>query len=294
MTRPPPAAWRLSESDTDSLGFGEESDGQDTDLQEYGKNLGLDPEDADWGWLVHEAFSAPLPLSWSEHADAEGRVYYFNQATEESTWTHPMDRVYRELLAVARAVIKEGSEATLERRARAVREHLLEAHKNAIEHLVGWSGPYPLDSGQYYYNNLTGTSSWVNPIEACEYELAVRHSVLHRCLLVGFEAFEEETTQGSPAHELPAALQLPLSLARREDDDTNSARSFYTARDSAHSNASARSVSGLNGTPRPLRVSLSKDPEAEAPRPRLDLGALEPELEVTFGCSERLRIALAS
>ena len=30
-------------------------------------------------WVVQEAFNAPLPLSWTEYTDDEGRVYFFNQ-----------------------------------------------------------------------------------------------------------------------------------------------------------------------------------------------------------------------
>ena len=43
--------------------------------------LGVDlQQHSDLLWVVQEAFNAPLPLSWTEYTDDEGRVYFFNQA----------------------------------------------------------------------------------------------------------------------------------------------------------------------------------------------------------------------
>ncbi|CAJ1416714.1 unnamed protein product [Effrenium voratum] len=72
----------------------------DPDLSEYGRSLGADMKDPDIAWVVQQAFHAPLPASWTEHVDDENRVYYYNYVTGESTWNHPMDSVYRELIAL--------------------------------------------------------------------------------------------------------------------------------------------------------------------------------------------------
>mmetsp|Transcript_87621 Transcript_87621/g.194947 ORF Transcript_87621/g.194947 Transcript_87621/m.194947 type:complete len:372 (-) Transcript_87621:98-1213(-) len=264
---------RPSESETDSLGLSAESERErerdgglagrwasgseaelrpggseapppavEADLQEYGKSLGTDlRKDVDLTWIVREAFEAPLPSSWTEHVDAEGRVYFFNAVTEESTWSHPMDNVYRELLELIHGVRDKEATLPLERRASAVRDHLMEVHTRALAQLEGWSGPYPSETGQYYYNERQSVSTWVSPIEGWEYELAVRHSVLHRCLLAGDAGEEEDADDGESFFEAPI-LHLPLGLARREDDGQNSSRSFYTARESSRSGMSARSM----------------------------------------------------
>lgn len=41
------------------------------------------------GWTWHEAFNAPLPLSWTEYTDDEGRVYFFNQVFGAGSKTFP-------------------------------------------------------------------------------------------------------------------------------------------------------------------------------------------------------------
>lgn len=265
---------RPSDTETDSLGVSADSEGQacasreveaDTDLLEYGRSLGLhefeNGKDADLKWVVHEAFEAPLPVDWTEHVDAEGRVYFFNQISEESTWSHPMDGVYRELIAFIKRVRAEDAPPQPERLADKVREHLLEVHQRALTHLEGWSGPYVAETGQYYFNERLRLSTWVSPIDGWEYELAVRHSVLYRCLLAGC-ASPEETTQPSTSPDLlmMPMLQLPLGLARREDDAQSSSRSFYTARESPRSGASARSISEAS----PSRAKWSPLPMPEA------------------------------
>eukprot|EP00434_Breviolum_minutum_P020681 symbB.v1.2.018235.t1/scaffold1444.1/size126574/4 len=73
---------------------------EESDLLQYSQTLGVDlQQHADLLWVVQEAFNAPLPLSWTEYTDDEGRVYFFNQSSSQSTWEHPMDSVYRELLS---------------------------------------------------------------------------------------------------------------------------------------------------------------------------------------------------
>merc|ERR1740138_1812133 len=116
----------ISESEEDSLGVSADSEtaaarkrsgkaaarapapaAEDNDLLEYAESLGADLSDADLAWVVGEAFEAPLPIGWTEHIDADGRVYFFNQVNEASTWSHPMDGVYRELIDLIQSVKRE-------------------------------------------------------------------------------------------------------------------------------------------------------------------------------------------
>lgn len=283
---------RPSESETeDSLGVSADSDGQagpgvsaesdgqehhgqptpaasvNPDLVEYGKTLGVSDlsEDSNVYWVVLEAFEAALPTGWTEYVDPCGRMYFFNQVTEESTWTHPMDCVYRELIGVILRVkgderVANAIAPALETRTQAVREHLMEVHSRATAKLDGWSGPYASETGPYYYNEHGGASTWVSPIDAWEYELAVRHSVLHRCLLADLLKLEPPVlskstgAEAAPLTTLPEAvaltmttLQLPVGLTRVEDDSQNSSRSFYTPRESSRSGQSTRSFGACSG-----------------------------------------------
>ena len=39
-----------------------------------------------------------VPIDWVEHTDDEGAVFYYNKDTGKSTWEHPMDVFYRQVL----------------------------------------------------------------------------------------------------------------------------------------------------------------------------------------------------
>lgn len=63
----------------------------------YARYLGIDPvADHDLLWIAVEALEAPLPSDWTEHFDSSDRVFYYNASTRVSSWTHPLEHVYRE------------------------------------------------------------------------------------------------------------------------------------------------------------------------------------------------------
>ncbi|CBJ27760.1 hypothetical protein Esi_0084_0059 [Ectocarpus siliculosus] len=68
----------------------------------HAKYLGMDPErDGAYMWIAEEALSAEVPEGWvtgEGEGEYEGLVYYYNEATGESTWDHPLDEYYREKL----------------------------------------------------------------------------------------------------------------------------------------------------------------------------------------------------
>mmetsp|Transcript_38644 Transcript_38644/g.86434 ORF Transcript_38644/g.86434 Transcript_38644/m.86434 type:complete len:305 (+) Transcript_38644:72-986(+) len=229
---------------------------EESDLLQYSQALGIDlSQHADLVWVVEEAFNAPLPLSWTEYTDDEGRVYFFNQSSSQSTWEHPMDAVYRELLSVIQRARESGVSASYEGCAAVVQNHLREVHQRALRCLEDWSGPYPAEEGEYYYNHRLKVSTWDCPVTEWEQELMTRQAVLYWCLLgpgrlAKSDAGASEAASGSDGDEgfgpdLLRALRLPLNLVRREAGGTppstpSTARSFHTAR-SMHSSRSQRS-----------------------------------------------------
>lgn len=68
------------------------------ELQDYASyldiNLGVDPGLL---WIAEEAFFAPLPDHYVTHRDGHGDLYYFNTATNESSYCHPMDNLFRKI-----------------------------------------------------------------------------------------------------------------------------------------------------------------------------------------------------
>ena len=70
----------------------------------YGHFLGLRPgaEDVSMRWIAEEALAVKLPPGWTEHTDPEGNVYYFHKETDESSWSHPLEVQYKELVRTER------------------------------------------------------------------------------------------------------------------------------------------------------------------------------------------------
>jgi len=257
------------------------------ELHAYARSLGLDPDlDADLLWVAQEAFAAPLPAGWTDHVDAEGRVYFCNTVTQQSSWLHPTDIVFRELLDLIKALRSEQPPAPVARRNAALRDHMVLAHRDAQSQLQGWSGPYESEQGPYYYNTVLDVSTWDNPVDERERELATRQRVLRRCLLLEWPS--SRLAEPGAAGEAPAA---PPPLRRPSEGSTlglaapcpgaatpkspSSARSFYTAY-SARSTRSGRSLTPAScASPLPNRstpVSTSNAAAAAdmpfAPPPR--------------------------
>ncbi|XP_015257389.1 PREDICTED: centrosomal protein of 164 kDa [Cyprinodon variegatus] len=69
------------------------------DILEYAREIGIDPEnEPELLWLAREGVSAPLPPEWKPCQDTTGEIYYFNFSTGQSTWEHPCDEHYRQLV----------------------------------------------------------------------------------------------------------------------------------------------------------------------------------------------------
>lgn len=242
----------------------------EAELQIYAKQqlgLSLDGPDADLAWVAWEAFVAPPPEEWTEHVDPEGRVFFFSHVTKESSWSHPGDGLFRELVDIVKGLRAQQPRPTEKQRSRVMQEHLVQTHRRAELDLHGWSGPYTMDGGgEYFYNSVSKESAWESPHEKWEQELALRHALLHRCLLQDWpKSLEPPPSQEEAAADIrPLALSLETLASQAistmekspEDDDAVSlcsARSFVTVRSarSMRSMVSARSARSLRSTPSP-------------------------------------------
>ena len=71
---------------------------------EYAVYLGIDVRaEGHLLWIAEEGLRAPLPPGYSEHVDADGTPFFCNATTQESSWEHPLDQHYRDLIAQHRA-----------------------------------------------------------------------------------------------------------------------------------------------------------------------------------------------
>lgn len=281
----------------------------------YAQSLGVDLEtEPELRWVVQEAFNAPLPAAWSEHTDDAERVYFFHEVTSQSTWEHPMDSVYRDLLGFVKQVTSEAHPLAEGERLNLIQEHLRQVHERALDQLEGWSGPYASDSGEYYYNESLKVSTWESPLAEKEVELSIRHAVLCRCLLpdcsglLGADGQPSTFGQVLSGPDLLRSLQLPLGLIRRDDSGeqppaTPSARSFHTARSacSTRSQLSGRNTlerrpSAQGTSPAVSRAGSTRSPTGRSPRqaggrsPRQAASDDDGEHEFTFGSTNKVQL----
>uniref|UniRef100_A0A5F9CWQ4 Centrosomal protein of 164 kDa n=1 Tax=Oryctolagus cuniculus TaxID=9986 RepID=A0A5F9CWQ4_RABIT len=69
------------------------------EILEFAKEIGIDPtKEPELMWLAREGIVAPLPVEWKPCQDITGDIYYFNFANGQSTWDHPCDEHYRNLV----------------------------------------------------------------------------------------------------------------------------------------------------------------------------------------------------
>eukprot|EP00927_Polykrikos_kofoidii_P020737 TRINITY_DN19878_c0_g1_i3.p1 TRINITY_DN19878_c0_g1~~TRINITY_DN19878_c0_g1_i3.p1 ORF type:complete len:708 (+),score=110.66 TRINITY_DN19878_c0_g1_i3:148-2271(+) len=279
-------------------------------LEEYGESLGLDPDaDADLMWMARVAAETPVPSSWAQHVDDEGRCFYHNELTQESSWLNPVDELFGDMIRLVRSLRAEQPPPSRARRRASLEEHLVTAHRQALAGLEDWSGPYYEDDVEqvpYYYNKVLDVSSWEDPTEALDGNLTVRQRVLHRCLLLEWP----EDQVSSPSHtpslarrqgalspapslarhrgQYPAAGVSSAEMERRRppcldlpslscgsvpaDSIASTPRSFHSAR-SGRSLTPTRSPLCQRGTPAFGRLSSSRDsaqPSSRSPRsPRM-------------------------
>lgn len=252
-------------------GTGSQPEAVAADFGGYCSSLGLDldcEEDEAILWLAQEAFDAPLPANWAEYTNEEGRVYYCKHKSSVSTWEHPMDCVYRELVSLVKQIRVELPRGPEARRVASIRAHLQEVQQRAKQDLRVWSGPYVAEQGhEYYFNEQLNVSAWEPPMLEWETQLRIRLSVLCRCLLTQPVAHGSSVAPGSvpegaePVDDLADALRLPLGLLRRETGTgdvpgTPPSSAFHTARSAASSRSGRRGQRSKNrepGTPQPQK-----------------------------------------
>ena len=75
-------------------------------IKDMSAYLGIGDEEKHLFWVAELALLAKLPPHWQQYKDEEGHAYFHNHATNVTSWTHPRDGYFLELVARERSKIK--------------------------------------------------------------------------------------------------------------------------------------------------------------------------------------------
>ena len=60
-------------------------------------------EDKDLLWIAKEGIKADVPSPWIQLENDEGKAFFYNTETKDSTWVHPLDVYYKRLYNIEKA-----------------------------------------------------------------------------------------------------------------------------------------------------------------------------------------------
>jgi hypothetical protein len=60
--------------------------------------LGIEERERKLYWIAELALLAKLPAHWKEYKDEDGHAYFHNHATGATSWSHPRDNYFFELV----------------------------------------------------------------------------------------------------------------------------------------------------------------------------------------------------
>eukprot|EP00933_Yihiella_yeosuensis_P029582 TRINITY_DN23199_c0_g1_i1.p1 TRINITY_DN23199_c0_g1~~TRINITY_DN23199_c0_g1_i1.p1 ORF type:complete len:499 (-),score=128.30 TRINITY_DN23199_c0_g1_i1:167-1663(-) len=135
------------------------------ELIAYARYLGIDAvADHDLLWIAVEALEAPLPSDWTEHFDSCDRVFYYNATSRVSSWTHPLEHVYRETYKTI--VDFRNSNMSPQERSEGLQRLQSEVRKMEQEtqrEVAKWSEHQDEQGNRFYFNKEERQSTWTDP-----------------------------------------------------------------------------------------------------------------------------------
>mmetsp|Transcript_99401 Transcript_99401/g.186729 ORF Transcript_99401/g.186729 Transcript_99401/m.186729 type:complete len:1826 (+) Transcript_99401:93-5570(+) len=194
-----------------------------------------------------KALEQDLPDPWTEHADKKGRIFYWNPASRQSSWSHPLASTHKSLVHAYRRI---KSKAPGDERSQAVLAELDTFHKQGEEELEQWRMSHAPDGTPYYYKTGTQQTRWDNPRD----EL-VSHQELRICMLSDLLADPAQSSTFTIQEAPPEAIE------------DGAAEADATADSSA---AAARSRGDMEVTILPI---------ADKPEPKAEAGTATDVLE---------------
>jgi len=173
------------------------------ELIAYARYLGIDPvADHDLLWIAVEALEAPLPSTWSEHFDSNDRVFYYNASTRVSSWTHPLEHVYRETYTTI-VNFRNSNMSSAERAAKlqGLQKECEEMDRNVHREISLWTEHQDEQGHRFYFNAQEKQSTWTDPRPAQCHLLYLKMKlvrVLSSCAGVGVAGAAAEASRLAP------------------------------------------------------------------------------------------------
>lgn len=218
------------------------------ELFAYARYLGIDPlADHDLLWMAEEALCAPMPIDWTEQVDGHERTFYYNAKTKTSSWTHPMEHIFRE--AYQEIVRFRNAPLSPAERLEQLRKMQLEGARKEQEvhdQLATWSEHDDGKGHVFFHCTESSQSSWTDPRPAMLTEMR-----LHMRLLRFLDTAPLPTASGGSR---PRSAKGPVELSTDLVCTTNAASSSGDAEgrpESPHFGASPTASAGAARTSSP-------------------------------------------
>jgi len=135
------------------------------ELIAYARYLGIDPvADHDLLWIAVEALEAPLPSEWTEHFDHNDRVFYYNASVRVSSWTHPLEHIYRETY---KSIVnyRNANMSSQERvdKLSQLKQEVKQMETDVQKEIAQWTEHADEQGNRFYFNREERQSTWTDP-----------------------------------------------------------------------------------------------------------------------------------
>eukprot|EP00929_Paragymnodinium_shiwhaense_P122230 TRINITY_DN9484_c0_g1_i4.p1 TRINITY_DN9484_c0_g1~~TRINITY_DN9484_c0_g1_i4.p1 ORF type:complete len:899 (+),score=195.76 TRINITY_DN9484_c0_g1_i4:260-2956(+) len=155
-----------------------------------------------------DALASGLPQAWSQQADALQRVYFWNELSGDSTWTHPDYDIHVALISWHHA-------ATSKKDAAGFLRGILQSFESELNTAArNWSGPYHTPEGvPYWHDAIQGVSAWQDPMA----ELARCHTMKSKVVAALMRSALGQVSSSLPSDGAAVCIQRVARgwLARR-------------------------------------------------------------------------------
>eukprot|EP00931_Biecheleriopsis_adriatica_P030470 TRINITY_DN17970_c0_g1_i1.p1 TRINITY_DN17970_c0_g1~~TRINITY_DN17970_c0_g1_i1.p1 ORF type:complete len:606 (+),score=91.07 TRINITY_DN17970_c0_g1_i1:51-1868(+) len=148
------------------------------EFEAFARYLGIDTDkDKDLLWIAEECLAAPCPAGWSEHVH-ENRIFYYDNKTRSSSWTHPLESLHRQTYRTIKEFTHDLTPAQQTDRLKSLqREHETQSSDAAME-MLDWTKHTDSSGLEFFFNRVRKVSTWADPRLATVHQLHLQKKML--------------------------------------------------------------------------------------------------------------------